>query len=166
MLGAAFYRWPRLSQIWTIRQRSFHPAIPKLRYDMARIWTFRCYRSERGIDEIKAWYCEQPAKVRGKFLSRLKTLSQLPPHEWRPPYFRWLHGECEGLGEIRFEVMRTQYRPLGFQESKGLIFTLVMCAREVNDRFVPRNACQTGVLRKAAIERNEERSNVCWLVLE
>jgi hypothetical protein len=132
---------------------------------MPRIWTFRCYRSERAIDEIKVWYEGQTPKVRGKFLSRLKTLSQLQPHEWSVPYFRWLHGECEGIGEIRFEVMRVQHRPLGFQ-TPGMVFTLVLCAREMNDRFVPRNACAIALTRKASIENDEERSHACWLVLE
>jgi hypothetical protein len=132
---------------------------------MPRLWVFRCYRSERGVDEIKAWYDKQSPKVRGKFFSRLQTLSQRPAHEWNLPYFRWLHGEGEGIGEIRFEVMKAQHRPLGFQ-GPGLVFTLVICAREVNDRFVPRNACATALARKAAIENNEERSDACWLVLE
>jgi hypothetical protein len=132
---------------------------------MPRIWTFRCYRSERGTDEIKAWYDGQTPKVRGKFLSRLKTLGQLKPHEWTLPYFRWLHGEYESIGEIRFEVMKAQYRPLGFQ-TPGFVFTLVICAREVNNRFVPRDACATALTRKAAIENDQERCHACWLVLE
>jgi hypothetical protein len=128
------------------------------------IWTFRCYRSERDVDEIRAWYDKQPAEVRGRFLSRLKTLSQLRPNEWNLPYFRRLHGECEGIGEIRFEVRRTQHRPLGFQT--GLVFTLTICAKEVNNRFVPKNACATALGRKEAIQNHKERSHACWLVLE
>jgi hypothetical protein len=132
---------------------------------MAQIWAFRCYRSERGIDEIRAWYDRQTPRVRGKFLSRLKTLGQFQPHEWVLPYFRWLHGECEGIGEVRFEVMRVQHRPLGFQ-GPGRVFTLVISASEVNNRFVPSNACATALVRQRAIEDNEERSHACWLVLE
>ena len=132
---------------------------------MGQSWAFRCYRSERGVDEVRAWYQSQPPEVQGKFLSRLRTLGQLQPHQWREPYFRWLTGECEGLGEIRFEVRRVQHRPLGF-EGPGLIFTLVMCAREVNDRFVPRGACRTGLGRMAEISNNRDRSHACWLFLE
>jgi hypothetical protein len=132
---------------------------------MATVWTFRCYLSERGVDEIRDWYCRQTPKVRGKFLSRLRTLSQLQLHEWGMPYFRWLHGECEGLGEIRFELARAQHRPLGYR-SRGNVFTLVLCAREVNDRFVPRNACAIGLGRKSAITNDKDRSHACWLVLE
>ena len=132
---------------------------------MAQIWAFRCYRSERGIDEIRAWFDAQSAKVRGKFLSRLRTLGQSQPHQWAPPYFRWLHGECEGIGEIRLEVMNVQHRPLGFQGPR-LTFTLVLCAREINRRFVPRSACATALDRVAVIGRDRERSNAFWLVLE
>jgi hypothetical protein len=46
------------------------------------------------------------------------------------------------------------------------VFTLVLCAREVNDRFVPKNACATGLARKAAIANDKDRSHACWLVLE
>jgi hypothetical protein len=132
---------------------------------MAQIWAFRCYRSERGVDEIKAWYDRQTPKVRGKFLSRLRTLGQFQAHQWREPYFRWLHGDYEEIGEIRFEVARVQHRPLGFRGA-GRVFTLVICAREVNDRFVPGDACATALMRKASIEGNKERSHACWLILE
>lgn len=132
---------------------------------MSAIWTFRCYLSARGDDEIRAWYCGQSPKAQGKFLSRLRTLSQLRSHEWGLPYFRWLHGECEGLGETRFEVAKAQHRPLGYGDP-GMSFTLVLCAREVNGRFVPKNACATGLARKATIKNDEDRSHACWLVLE
>jgi hypothetical protein len=163
--GAFLHICVLLSQKWNMRQLENVDDSPKLRYEMPAIWTFQCYLSERGVDEIRAWYCGQPPRVRGKFLSRLRTLSQLQPHEWGLPYFRWLHGECEGLGEIRFEVARVQHRPLGYS-GREMFFTLVLCAREANDRLVPRNACATGLDRKATIRNDGDRSHACWLVLE
>src|SRR6266550_6142869 len=100
------------------------------------LWQFRCYVSARGTDEIRAWYDQQQPKVRAKFLSQLKTLGQLQAHEWRPPRFRWLSGDAKGLGEMRFEVARVQHRPLGFQTQRTFVITF--CAREMNDKFVPR----------------------------
>ena len=132
---------------------------------MALFWGFRCYLSERGVDEIKAWYDGQTPKVQGKFLSRLKTLAQFQAFQWREPYFRWLNGDYEEIGEIRFEVSRVQHRPLGFRH-QGRTFILVLCAREVNNRFSPVNAPATALARKAVIEENEERSNAFWLALE
>jgi hypothetical protein len=81
---------------------------------MAALWTIRCYVSERGVDEIQAWYARQSPKVQGKFLSRLKTLAHFELREWKLPLFRWLHGDCHPLGEIRFEIQKVQHRPLGY----------------------------------------------------
>jgi hypothetical protein len=132
---------------------------------MPVLWNFRCYISDRGVDEIRAWYDGQSPNVKGKFLSRLRTLSQLQSHEWSLPYFRLLHGECEGLGEIRFEVARVQHRPLGYRAAR-MTFILLLCAREANNRFVPRDACATAQTRKSETGNDEDRSHACWLVLE
>ena len=129
-------------------------------------WAIRCYVSPQGVDEIRAWYDAQPAKVRGKFLSRLKTLAQLDAPEWKLPLFRWLHGDCVPLGELRFEVQNVQHRPLGYRGPGPFTFTLTFCAKEQSSRFVPANSCARGLARKEEIERNPERSHACWLALE
>lgn len=125
-------------------------------------WRFRCYLSEVGVDEIGAWYEMQPKQCQDKFLDRLLALRGLPLEEWRPPLFRWLRGEGQGLGEVRFKA-GVQQRPLGFRGPDPNVFTLVFPAREKNDRFIPRNACEIALERRREIERNKERSNVCWL---
>src|SRR5215510_6653872 len=101
---------------------------------MATLWTIRCYVSSDGIDQIRAWYDAQSPKVQGKFFSRLRTLAQLELKEWKLPLFRWLHGECAPLGEIRFEVQNVQHRPLGYRAGAH-VFTLTFCAMEKSDRF-------------------------------
>lgn len=130
---------------------------------MPRIWALQCYVSANGVDEIRAWYESQPANVRGKFLSRLRTLAHLPAHEWTMPLFRWLHGECAGLGEIRFKV-QVQHRPLGFSGS-GHTFTLTFCAEEKGGKFVPRDACGKALRRKVEINNDGKRAHACWLAL-
>jgi hypothetical protein len=55
--------------------------------EMPAIWTIRCYVSPKHVDEIRAWYDGQPKGVQGKFLSRLKTLSQLKLQDWKLPLF-------------------------------------------------------------------------------
>jgi Helix-turn-helix len=118
---------------------------------MAVRWTIRCYVSKDGVDEIRAWYDRQSGGVKGKFLSRLKTLSQFDLREWKVPLFRWLHGDCVPLGEIRFEVQRVQHRPLGYHGGQHE-FTLTFCAIEKSNRFQPRNSCETALARKTEIE--------------
>lgn len=124
------------------------------------LWTFRCYVSPRGVDEIRAWYDSLPSKARAKFDSRVGTLQALPRHLWKREPFDLLAGECEGLGEIRFLFGNVQYRPLGFF-SPGHVFTLVIGAVERDGRFDPRNACAVGLARRAEIEANKDRSHAC-----
>lgn len=129
-------------------------------------WTVKCYVSPQGVDEIRAWYDTQSRKVQGKFHSRLKALAQLDLNEWKLPLFRWLHGDCVPLGELRFEVQNVQHRPLGYRGPGPAVFILTFCAKEQSDRFVPANACARALARKSEIEANPGQTNVCWLALE
>lgn len=133
---------------------------------MASLWEFRCYVSTRGVDEIRAWYESQSPRVQAKFLSRLKTLAGMPAHEWKVPLFKWLHGECQGLGEIRFCADNIQHRPLGFKGPPEGGFTLALCAEERGGKFVPRRACEIALRRKTEVKTDEQRSCTCWLALE
>lgn len=132
---------------------------------MARLWTFRCYVSPDGADEIRRWYEGQTKKVQAKFLSRIRALAQLPFNEWHGILYKTLHGECLGLGEIRFKADNIQQRPLGFRSGKSE-FTILFCAIEKSDRFSPRNACETALDRKAEVVKSKERTNALWLALE
>lgn len=69
---------------------------------MAAPWTFCCYVSARGIDEIREAFNGQPRQVQAKFVSRLRVLSGLNRGEWTRPLVGVLYGQCEGLWEIRF----------------------------------------------------------------
>jgi len=133
---------------------------------MPVVWEVRCYVSDGGRDEIKDWYDEQPAKVQNKFFSRMRSLAGLGLDEWRVPLFRWLHDECRPLGEVRFKALGVQYRPLGFRGPKERTFTLVFPAKELNDKFVPKNACTIGLARMKEIQNDHSRSRPLWLRLE
>jgi len=127
-------------------------------------WQFRCYVSGDGTDEVRTWYEESNSKdIRSKFFSRLRALSGLPFQEWRPPIFRWLD---DGIGEIRFKADRVQQWPLGFRGPGENQFTIVFCATEKGDRFVPRDAIQRAIDRKSEIERHEATSTPCWLLTD
>lgn len=124
------------------------------------LWTFRCYVSPRGVDEIRAWYDGLPPKARAKFDNRVGSLREQPRHLWKREPFDLLGEECEGLGEIRFKAADVQHRALGFF-SPGQVFTLVIGAIEKNNRFVPKNACAIGLARRAEIEVDKERAHAC-----
>lgn len=122
-------------------------------------------KSPKGVDEIRAWYERQSSGVKAKFLSRLTTLVQLDVKDWNVPLFRWLRGDGAPLGEVRFEVQRVQHRPLGFRVGER-VFTLTFCATEKGNKFVPLNACQIALERKAEIDNDQRRSIICWLRLQ
>ena len=132
---------------------------------MSVLWSFRCYVSPNGTDEIRRWYNGQSKQVQARFLSKLTVLAQLPFEEWREPLYKNLHGECAGLGEIRFKGDNVQQRPLGFRSGETE-FTTLFCAIEKSNRFDPRNACEIALNRKHEVLNAKDRTNALWLALE
>lgn len=132
---------------------------------MAVLWTFRCYVSPDGTDEIRRWYDGQTKKVQARFYSRLKMLAHIPLNEWNENLYKALHGDASGLGEIRFKADSVQQRPIGFRSGQNE-FTILCCATEVSNRFRPRNVCEIAQRRKAEVLADMERTNVLWLALE
>jgi hypothetical protein len=126
-------------------------------------WRFRCYVSEDGTDEIRTWYDAQSKRIQQKFLSRVMALRGLPPEEWTTPLFRWLRGEGQGIGEVRFKADGVQQRPLGFRGPESDVFTLLFPASEKNDRFLPRNAIEIALQLRAQVEADKRFCNECWL---
>jgi hypothetical protein len=126
-------------------------------------WRFRCYVSGGGTDEIRTWYEAQSKRLQQKFLDRVLALRGLPPEEWTPPLFRWLRGNGQGLGEVRFKVEGIQQRPLGFRGPEPDVFTLLFLAREKNDRFIPKNAIEIALRLKTQVENDKGFCNECWL---
>ncbi len=121
------------------------------------IWTFRTYVSPQGYEEVATWYTDQTPTVQAVFDQRLRNLAQMKPQEWREPYTKQLEGLCDGLVEIRFKADRVQQRPLGFYGLARMEFTIVLMAREIGDRFEPRDACEIALTRKADVIRDPVR---------
>ncbi len=132
---------------------------------MTILWSFRCYRSADGTDEVRAWYDGGSKQLRARFLSRMRTLAQLARIEWHENLYKDLHGACSGLGEIRFFADKVQQRPLGFH-SGDAEFTILFCAKEKEGKFVPLSACERAIARRDEILKDRSRTNALWLVLE
>jgi hypothetical protein len=126
-------------------------------------WRFRCCVTEDGTDEIRTRYEAQSKQVQQKFLGRLLVLRGLPPEDWRLPLFRWLRGNGQGLGEVRFKADRVQQRVLGFRGPASDLFTFLFPAKEKNDRFIPRSAIEIAQQLKSTVLSSRNRSNECWL---
>ena len=132
---------------------------------MAGGWQFRCYVSAREVDEIRKSYDASSAKVKAKFKSRLKLLSNLPYEQWNEKLYKNLKGNCKGISEIRFFEDRVQQRPLGYKSDEWE-FILLIWAREKNNRFEPPNACQQALNRKLETQSDRKRTNELWLKLQ
>jgi hypothetical protein len=130
---------------------------------MPRVWRFNCYVSARGVNEIRSWYDDGTPRMRATFVSRLQLLSQFQSHEWKLPYFRWLHGEGAGLGEVRINTDKVQHRPIGFRSSN--IFTLLCCPVEKGGKL-PKSAFSIAKQRQIEVENDDERSCPIWLSLD
>jgi hypothetical protein len=133
---------------------------------MAR-WAFKCYAAPGSdLDEIRSWHdALRDKRARTKFFSRLRSLRTLPIQEWRLPLYRELHGDCAGLGEVRFDAGNVVYRILGFH--LGANFVLVFPAEEKGGKLRPLSACETGLKRIAEIRQNPEIArDLDWLAFE
>lgn len=62
-----------------------------------------------------------------------------------------LHGECDGLMELRRQSGNVQYRPIGCYGPGQREVTLLVGATERGGRFVPPSACETAQERKARL---------------
>jgi hypothetical protein len=126
-------------------------------------WRYRCHVTEDGADTIRFWYERQSQECRRKFLVRTQALRGLPLREWELPLFRWLRGDGQGLGEVRFKADRVQQRILGFRGPESDLFTFLYPAKEQSGRFIPRNAIEITQDLKSAVLANKDRSNEFWL---
>jgi hypothetical protein len=89
----------------------------------------------------------------------------MPYDEWVLPLFRNLRRDGAGLGEIRFKANDVEQRPIGFR-SGPTQFTLVLCATEKNDDFVPANSVAVAQARKTEILEGKGSTNAIWLAFQ
>lgn len=126
------------------------------------LWVFKSYLTEsgeHGRDVIDDWYNSLPIKAQVKFRIVLENLRDRPL-PWPLVLSKPLE---QGISELRFQVNRILYRPLGFFGPDNGEFTLVMPAREQGDEFIPRNALQTAIERKNVVQNDKERAHECGL---
>jgi hypothetical protein len=123
-------------------------------------WRFKCYLDEEGHDVINEWLDDQPDALQAKVETRIRFLQQRERHEWVRPYFDTLHGDCNGIGELRLEFKNVQYRILGFA-SGAMEYTWLMITKEIGGSFVPKNACADAQKRKALVTADRRRARDC-----
>lgn|GEM_PF-1503163 len=120
---------------------------------MGTEFTFFDYVDDRGTNVVTAWFTQQSrsgAKVKAKFDTRLLTMEATPAGEgyWLRPQTETLHGDCEGLFEIRALLRNVQLRLLGFHHASGTEVTLVFGATERDGKWEPLSACAQALKRR------------------
>lgn len=127
---------------------------------MADGWTFRCYLDANGVDVVDAWSNGQEPSLQAKVDQRLRHLRQQPRDKWSRPHFDTLHGSCAGLGELRLEHKGVQWRLLGFASAE-MEYTWLFVAREVGDKFVPKDTCSLAKKRRSEVALDRKRADDC-----
>ena len=125
------------------------------------VCTIKGFKFANGEELIRDWYRDVDSKVKAAFDVRTEYLAQRKPQDWQFPYYRALHVECAGLGEIRFKVNNVQHRPIGFFSGKDE-FTILFFATEKGETFAPKSACKTAQERKKLVKNNPGRHTHEW----
>lgn len=122
------------------------------------MWKIRCYKSDSGRNQISEWYEDETPAVQAGFDSALSYLVNQPKEAWVRPKASTLKGDdCKGLYEIRFKADRRQIRPLGYFGPSQGEFTILICATEKGDNFVPKDACKRAKERLNNVERDKKK---------
>ncbi len=122
--------------------------------------TFFDYINDSDENEISQWFSsvggseKVSKKIKGRFENTLLHLEADYPTNWKRTYVDTLRAPCQGLFEIRHEINRIQYRLIGFHGPGRGTATLVFGAKEISDRFEPRNTCEIAQQNKAFVESN------------
>ena len=118
------------------------------------------YINDSGENEISQWLSsvggsEKVSKrVKGRFTTTLLHLAADRPTNWKRPYVDTLSAPCQGLFEIRHEIVRIQHRLIGFHGPDRGTATLIFGAKEIGGRFEPRNTCEIAQRIRALVESN------------
>ena len=115
-------------------------------------WTFLDFVNASGQNEIRVWLDGLPKKVKAKVNTRLQHL-QAEKVLIDTRYTEVLHGECEGLMEIKIEAANVQYRPLAFYGPGDRQITILFPAEERSDRFEPPGACEAALRKREEVLR-------------
>jgi hypothetical protein len=110
--------------------------------------TFNDRLDRHGHNAIRPWLNEIPEKARLKIDWVLRNVAL---RDTLYPYFKKVQG-YDDLLELRVEINKIQYRPLGGYGPNAGEFTLVLGAIEHNDHLRPSNAFATAAGYVASVK--------------
>lgn len=112
------------------------------------------YIDIHGINVIRAWLDQQETKAKAKLDARLITLEQINRTEWAKYNVEVLKGDKDGLIAIKVSYRRNQYRLIGYDGPNRGEFTLLVCGKEQNNKYIPLNMGRQAFERIAEINAN------------
>lgn len=131
---------------------------------MAKIWSFRDFKSERGVNLIHGWLHSQSVAVRADVNALIIWLEIQDVSQFSRPQVGALRDrngqQCRGLIELRGKKDGVQWRPIGYYGPAALgnkVVTLLAGATERDGMLVPDAVCQTGFARRIVVETNPGR---------
>ncbi|BBU61671.1 hypothetical protein MSC49_16060 [Methylosinus sp. C49] len=118
---------------------------------MAVRWTFRAYVSPSGRKDVWKWYLRLPVPAQAEFDALLAYLVQREKAEWRMPDFKLLTGRLSGIGELRFNSQKVEYRPFGIFGPNDNEFTLLIGCSKKSSAYTPQDARETAAERATLV---------------
>lgn len=118
------------------------------------IITIYDYVGTDGVNIVKIWLDQLDPKAKAKLTVKFNVLEQTLRAEWNKHNTEVLQGDKDGLIAVRVEYHGIQYRILGFDGPYRGEFTLLVCCRERNDKYVPLESGKVAIERRKAIEVN------------
>lgn len=112
------------------------------------------YIDVHGTNVIKAWLNQQQHKAKAKLNIRLNVLEQRNRTEWAKFDVEVLKGDKDGLIAIKVSYRRIQYRLIGYGGRNPGEFTLLVCGKEQNNRYIPLNMGRQAFERIAEVNAN------------
>jgi hypothetical protein len=119
------------------------------------LWKFSAFQSDMGVCYLDDWVATLNGDEKNELTATLEGLQVLPRHLWRRPQFDLLAEPFQGLGEIRFKVVRKQFRIFGFFGPHPMQFTMLhACGKQ---RSNLRQDMNLAARRKRMLENGQGR---------
>lgn len=123
------------------------------------LWTFKGYVNENGVNVFDEWYKELPPAAQAKvdwLIDELFPTRQFI--DWGAKYIKKI---TDDIYEVRFEINRICYRPLGaFAPNKNDFTFLIGVIKKTK---IPQSTIDIAEKRLSTIKNNPVRAKKCEL---
>lgn len=123
------------------------------------LWTFKGFVDENGVNVFDEWYKELPKQAQAKIDWLLTELFPSRTFiEWGAKHIKKLEGD---IYEVRFEIDKIAYRPLGaFAPNKNDFTFLVGVIKKTK---IPKSVVDIALKRLDIINQNPAKAKDCEL---